>query len=288
MGVDLDNYQKSHEGTVYHFNAKEVDPETGLYYYGARYYNPMTSVWLSVDPLAHKGPNITPYAFSHNNPVMLVDPDGNWPEWFDNAVSAVGNAFSNAWSSMTSVFQKNTETFYEVLDEVTVTASAEVDIGVQAGVKTPYGSAKVNASSIELFSGGVDLTNREVYIDNTIADEGAVVRQEISGSLKLPVKLPGDRNLSVGGRAGQVQRVTDNNGWLENGGYSSSGYQTYADASLIVPIVKTNPNETGPFVYGAPGKATAGSDFVGINLGIGATFILGVNINLKIGYNVQK
>jgi hypothetical protein len=29
--------------------------------------------------MASKGPNITPYAFSHNNPVMLVDPDGNWP-----------------------------------------------------------------------------------------------------------------------------------------------------------------------------------------------------------------
>jgi len=43
----------------------------------------MTSVWLSVDPLAHKGPNITPYAFSHNNPVMLVDPDGRWVPGLD-------------------------------------------------------------------------------------------------------------------------------------------------------------------------------------------------------------
>jgi len=65
--------------TPYKFNAKEQDPETGNYYYGARYYNPQVSVWLSVDAMASKGPNITPYAFSHNNPVMLVDPDGNWP-----------------------------------------------------------------------------------------------------------------------------------------------------------------------------------------------------------------
>ena len=53
-----------------------MDPETGYYYYGARYYNPMTSVWLSVDPLADKYPSLTPYAFVANNPIMLIDPDG--------------------------------------------------------------------------------------------------------------------------------------------------------------------------------------------------------------------
>src|SRR5690606_11687676 len=63
----------------YRFNTKELDPETGLHYYGARYYANKASIWLSVDRLAAKGPTITPYAFNHNNPVMLVDPDGNWP-----------------------------------------------------------------------------------------------------------------------------------------------------------------------------------------------------------------
>ena len=35
----------------YKFNGKELDEETGLYYYGARYYDPKVSIWLSVDPL---------------------------------------------------------------------------------------------------------------------------------------------------------------------------------------------------------------------------------------------
>ena len=64
------------KNTPYRFNAKELDEETGLYYYGAGYYNPMTSVWLSVDPLAHKSPNQTPYHFVSNNPIMRIDPDG--------------------------------------------------------------------------------------------------------------------------------------------------------------------------------------------------------------------
>ena len=34
-------------------------------------------MWLSVDPLASKYPNLSPYTFVANNPIMLVDPDGN-------------------------------------------------------------------------------------------------------------------------------------------------------------------------------------------------------------------
>jgi len=51
-------------GTPYKFNAKELDEETGLYYYGARYLDPRTSVWLGVDPLAEKNPNISSYIWS--------------------------------------------------------------------------------------------------------------------------------------------------------------------------------------------------------------------------------
>jgi len=60
----------------FRFNGKERDWETGNYYYGARYYDPKTSIWLSVDPWAAKYPHITPYNFVENNPIMLVDPTG--------------------------------------------------------------------------------------------------------------------------------------------------------------------------------------------------------------------
>jgi RHS repeat-associated protein len=61
----------------YRFNGKELDDETGLYYYGARYYNPQVSVWLSVDRLASKYPNSSPYVFTGNNPILYVDPNGD-------------------------------------------------------------------------------------------------------------------------------------------------------------------------------------------------------------------
>ena len=62
----------------YKFNGKELDKETGLYYYGARYYDPRTSVWLSVDPLVEKMPNQSPYNYCSNNSISFFDPDGKF------------------------------------------------------------------------------------------------------------------------------------------------------------------------------------------------------------------
>jgi RHS repeat-associated protein len=62
--------------TPFKFNGKELDEETGLYYYGARYYDPKISIWLSVDPLAEKYPDESPYIYCGNNPIVFIDPDG--------------------------------------------------------------------------------------------------------------------------------------------------------------------------------------------------------------------
>ena len=74
--------------TPYLFNAKELDEETGLYYYGARYYDPRVSVWLSADPLQEKYPNISSYAYCLNNPVILIDPNGQRPTPLEAALIA--------------------------------------------------------------------------------------------------------------------------------------------------------------------------------------------------------
>ncbi len=59
------------------FTGKERDEETGYGYFGARYMDhELMTGWLSVDPMADKYPNISPYAYCAWNPVKLVDPDG--------------------------------------------------------------------------------------------------------------------------------------------------------------------------------------------------------------------
>ena len=66
--------------TPYLFNAKEFDEETGLYYYGARYYDSRLAMWYGVDALAEKYPNMSPYNYCMGNPVKFVDLDGNAPK----------------------------------------------------------------------------------------------------------------------------------------------------------------------------------------------------------------
>ena len=67
----------------YTFSAKEKDSETGLSYFGSRYYSSDLSVWLSVDPMSDKYPSLSPYVYCADNPVKLVDPDGEEIYEFD-------------------------------------------------------------------------------------------------------------------------------------------------------------------------------------------------------------
>ena len=80
----------------FRFTGKEMDEETGLYYYGARYLDPKYSRWLSGDPalgdyvpaagtdpskLAGMGGvyntvDLHLYHYAGNNPVKYMDPDG--------------------------------------------------------------------------------------------------------------------------------------------------------------------------------------------------------------------
>ena len=75
-GELLVDEHSSSEDMPYKFNGKEMDSETGLYYYGARYLNPVTSLWYGVDPLAEKYVTTGGYVYTLDNPVKLVDPDG--------------------------------------------------------------------------------------------------------------------------------------------------------------------------------------------------------------------
>ena len=71
------NYQITYSDfCAYSFNAKEKDYESGFHYYGSRYYSSELNIWNSTDPMADKYPSLTPYNYCANNPVKLIDPNG--------------------------------------------------------------------------------------------------------------------------------------------------------------------------------------------------------------------
>ncbi len=66
------------------FSAKRVDPETGLTYYGRRYYAPALGRWLTPDPAGFTD-SLNLYAFVKNNPLLYTDLYGLYTS--DNAAS---------------------------------------------------------------------------------------------------------------------------------------------------------------------------------------------------------
>jgi RHS repeat-associated protein len=97
---------------VYKFNAKELDESTGYSYYGARYYDPAISIFLSVDPLAEQFPNYNPYTYTMNNPVNLTDPPGMAPEGREDWVYDKSEGTYN-WDSTVSKPSDITNSNYE-------------------------------------------------------------------------------------------------------------------------------------------------------------------------------
>ena len=109
--------------TPYLFNAKEFDEETGLYYYGARFYIPKMGLWMSVDPLSNHNPfaagyfdgvqnegiynsfNLNPYGYCYQNPLRFIDPNGMQS---DEANPKVVNVyiFEAIWPNVYKTHQK--------------------------------------------------------------------------------------------------------------------------------------------------------------------------------------
>ena len=76
-GELLVDEHSSSEDMPYKFNGKEFDEETGLYYYGARYFDPRLSLWMSTDRFAEKYPNSSPYSYCLGNPLGYIDINGD-------------------------------------------------------------------------------------------------------------------------------------------------------------------------------------------------------------------
>ena len=161
---------KAHKGdiggsicTPYKFNGKELDQETGYYYYGARYYDPQTALWFGTDPLAHKYPMNSPYVYCNGNPVIYIDSDG-------------AEGFS-------------------------VTASARITVGPQMGFDIGnFVKAEVNIGSVDVIniSGTLGIDEYGVYPKgnyNIIGIDGLNWEQDASIGAGIPVF--GDVELSA-------------------------------------------------------------------------------------------
>ena len=89
LSKNIDNY------LPYKFTGKELDEETGFYYYGQRYLDPRYSIWHTSDPAIYdymsqssegeggiyNVTNLNLYHYAGNNPIKYIDPDGRNAEY---------------------------------------------------------------------------------------------------------------------------------------------------------------------------------------------------------------
>jgi|GEM_PF-817404 len=102
--------------TPYLFNGKELDEETGLYYYGARYYNPKTSVWYSTDYEQEKYPFASSYCYTLSSPINAIDPNGKLVI-FINGMNVSSGGKAEYWEGLNdiimSIVNDNHQRYYD-------------------------------------------------------------------------------------------------------------------------------------------------------------------------------
>ena len=145
--------------TPYLFNAKELDEETGMYYYGARYYEPRLSLWISTDPMQEKTPGCTSYAYCSNKPIIATDPDGNWAFLIPLVKGLVGGVIDI--SAQISVGMANDMTFSEAFDNVDWTSvgaatvlSATLSPGMSTGATVAVGTVIAADAAVDINTNG--------------------------------------------------------------------------------------------------------------------------------------
>ena len=148
------------------FNAKEKDYESGYHYYGARYYDSeVLTGWLSVDPMADKYPNVSPYNYCVWNPIRIVDPDGRdgWDKIAGFGIGVLTNVVPGTGGLRDTYTPNNSSDYNNALRTADNTSMAVGGVMITAG-----GAGMVAANT--MVGSGVT-----VAVTGVGAIEGAVV-----------------------------------------------------------------------------------------------------------------
>ncbi len=149
-------YEPPADGVRQKFGSKERDNETGLDYFGARYFAPVQGRFTSVDPLLLSAKTAQPqtwnrYTYTLNNPLVFVDPSGEAPQQANNRTASSSNGRTRGEADF-AIKHPVAATRIGRLDETgrsdnisTIAARFTNRIGLQEGDRTFDGS-QVNAA----------------------------------------------------------------------------------------------------------------------------------------------
>jgi RHS repeat-associated protein len=94
FGLSFNSYQRENAlNNQYQYNGKEFQDELSLGWldYQARQYDPAIARWMAPDPLSGLSRRHSPYAYCYNNPLIFVDPDGMFGDYYNKAGEHLGS-----------------------------------------------------------------------------------------------------------------------------------------------------------------------------------------------------
>jgi RHS repeat-associated protein len=215
--------------TPYLFTGKELDEETNLYYFGARYYDPRTSVWQSADPILGDYINGSPnrgvfysqnmalYAYGHNNPVLLRDPDGRAVEtpWdvFNVGVGVASLGYNlhegnYGWAAIDAL---------GLAYDGVATAVPFLPAGASAGLKA-YRAGNAIKDSVSI---GRDVSTAARYADKAVK----AAKDAVGTAATIGTKIHQETGKLLGEVAGSASKLSDEAASFFKGANKTTGKQ---------------------------------------------------------------
>ncbi len=214
---------------AYTFSAKEKDPETGLSYFGSRYYSSDLSVWLSVDPKSDKYPSLSPYVYCANNPVKLVDPNGEDFETeidYDNYTITIKATFYTANSNRKEL-EKGIALWEEQSGKYTYSMGEEdnrTDFTIIFDLKIAEGDFETDDDALSAMS-TMQSNNFFAVRDNVYDEKGEEVRGSCIGGNIIYVSNKFKNNRTAAHEIGHALgcgHAFESNDLMKSGGYGSN------------------------------------------------------------------
>jgi RHS repeat-associated protein len=167
--------------------------DTGLYYYGARYYDPTIGRFISADTIVPSSMNpqaLNRYSYVYNNPLKYIDPTGQWGwrdvgDWFANIGKAASDLVVNAVKGVvknrveSAIDKTNVAIAQSVYTRVT---AVQVDLEQEALIEEYFLRAGRNIDAT------VNKTMGYIAID---VPEGDVVAKQLNDWGKWGITIPG-------------------------------------------------------------------------------------------------
>ena len=142
---------------AYKFTGKELDKENGidLEYFGARYYDAEIGRFLSIDPHSSDYPETSPYTYVTNNPIDLIDPNGE--KWATSEDLTEANQISQRYTKIQNSLHKQEKTLPDQIDNAIVSGKFGKAIKLlKEKMDLPFREKQLASAMTELKALGTD------------------------------------------------------------------------------------------------------------------------------------